>query len=151
MRPGLLVSGRPSLPIVSVHISQLSRSCHSRLVVAKSLLLILLSIMLAPVLSIPESRAKKAHDWTVDQIADLFRTTHKVKTQQVSRNQGQCYGDIELVGYLTNTTGPVPLVLDLGIAHNRFGRSSDRSINDHLHYPNDLDGPLNEVVTDKIR
>ena len=29
------------------------------------------------------SGAKKAHDWAVDQIADLFRTTHKVKTQQV--------------------------------------------------------------------
>jgi hypothetical protein len=26
------------------------------------------------------SGAKKAHDWAVDQLADLFRTTHKVKT-----------------------------------------------------------------------
>jgi hypothetical protein len=24
---------------------------------------------------------KKAHDWMVDQLADLFLTTHKVKTQ----------------------------------------------------------------------
>jgi hypothetical protein len=29
------------------------------------------------------SGAKKAHDWAVDQLADLFRTTHKAKTQQV--------------------------------------------------------------------
>ena len=29
------------------------------------------------------SGAKKAHDWVVDQLADLFHTTHKVKTQQV--------------------------------------------------------------------
>jgi hypothetical protein len=29
------------------------------------------------------SGAKKTHDWMVDQIVDLFRTTHKVKTQQV--------------------------------------------------------------------
>jgi hypothetical protein len=29
------------------------------------------------------SGAKKAHDWMVDQLADLFRTTHKVKTHQV--------------------------------------------------------------------
>ena len=29
--------------------------------------------------------AKKAHDWAVDQIADLFHTTTKVKTQQVTR------------------------------------------------------------------
>ncbi len=42
-----------------------------------------------------------AHDWTVDQLADLFRTTHKVKTQQVI--------------YLANVSGPVPLVLDLRI------------------------------------
>jgi hypothetical protein len=27
------------------------------------------------------SGAKKAHDWMVDELADLFRTTHKVKTQ----------------------------------------------------------------------
>jgi hypothetical protein len=26
----------------------------------------------------PHSGAKKAHDWAVDQFADLFRTTHKV-------------------------------------------------------------------------
>jgi hypothetical protein len=29
------------------------------------------------------SGAKKAHDWMVDQVADLFRTTDKVKTQHV--------------------------------------------------------------------
>ena len=46
------------------------------------------------------SGAKKAHDWEVDQIADLFRTTHKVKTQQVARSRGQRCGDIELAGYL---------------------------------------------------
>ena len=45
----------------------------------------------------------------------------------------------------------MPLVLDLLIAHDRFGSSSDPSINDHLHYPNDLDGSLKETVTDKIR
>ncbi len=33
--------------------------------------------------------AEKAHDWMVDQIADLFRTTHKVKTQQVVKSRGQ--------------------------------------------------------------
>ena len=47
--------------------------------------------------------------------------------------------------------GPVPLVLDLRIAHDRFGSSSDPSINGHLHYPNYIDRSLNEVVTDKIR
>ena len=59
-----------------------------------------------------------------------------------------------LPGYLTNTAGPVPLVLDIHIAHGRFGSGSDPSINGHLnklHYPNDLDGSLNEAAADKIR
>ena len=97
------------------------------------------------------SGAKKAHDWAVDQLADLFRTTHKVKTQQVARSRGQRCGDIELAGYHANVSGPVPLVLDLRIAHDRFGSSSDPSINGHLHYPNDLDGSLKEAAADKIR
>ena len=87
----------------------------------------------------------------VDQIADLFRTTHKVKTQQVIKGRGQHCGDIELAGYLANTVGPVPLVLDLRIAHDRFGSSSDPSLNGNLHYPNDIDRSLNEVAGDKIR
>ncbi len=57
----------------------------------------------------------------VDQIDDLFRTTHKVKTQQVVKIRGQHCGDIEIEGYLTNETGPVSLVLDLRIAHDRVG------------------------------
>ena len=67
----------------------------------------------------------------VDQIADLFRTTHKVKTQQVTKTWGQRCGDIELAGYLANAVGPVPLVLDLRIAHDRFGSISDPNINGH--------------------
>jgi hypothetical protein len=47
--------------------------------------------------------------------------------------------------------GPVPLVLDLRITHDRFGSSSDPSINGHLHYPNNVDRSLNESVVDKIR
>jgi hypothetical protein len=49
----------------------------------------------------------------VDQITDLFRTTHKVKTQQVIKSRGHYCGDIELAGYLANALDPVPLVLDL--------------------------------------
>jgi hypothetical protein len=45
----------------------------------------------------------------------------------------------------------VPLVLDLRIAHERFGSSSYPSINGHLHYPHDLDRPLNEAAADKVR
>ena len=47
--------------------------------------------------------------------------------------------------------GPVPLVLDLRIAQNRYGSSSDPSLNGHLHYPNDIDRSLNEAAADKIR
>jgi hypothetical protein len=87
----------------------------------------------------------------VDQLADLFRTTHKVKTQQVAGIQGYRCGDIEWTGDLANAAGPLPLVLDLHIAHERFGSSSDPSINGHLHYPNDVDRSLNEGATDKMR
>ena len=85
------------------------------------------------------SGVKKAHDWMVDQVADLFHTTHKVKTQQVIKSRDQHCGDIELEGYLVNETVPVPLVLDLRITHDRFGSSSDPSLNGHLHYPNNID------------
>jgi hypothetical protein len=66
------------------------------------------------------SGAKKTHDWSVEQIEDLFCATHKVKTQQVAKNWGQRCGDIEVSSYLGNTSGPVPLVLDLRIAHERW-------------------------------
>ncbi len=35
-------------------------------------------------------------------------------------------------------------VLDLRIDHDRFGSSSDPSLNGQLHYPNDVDRSLNE-------
>jgi hypothetical protein len=44
----------------------------------------------------------------------------------------------------------VPLVLDLRITHERWGNSSDPSLNGHLHYPNDIDRSLNETVVVKI-
>ena len=42
-------------------------------------------------------------------------------------------------------------MLDLRIAHDRYGSSSDPSINGTLHYPNDVDKSLNEAAADKIR
>jgi hypothetical protein len=87
----------------------------------------------------------------IDQIADLFRTTHKVKTQQVVKSRGQHCGDIELAGYLANAVGSVPLVLDLRIAHDRVGSSTDPTLNGHLKYTNNLDQSLNDAAPDKIR
>jgi hypothetical protein len=97
------------------------------------------------------SGVKKAHDWSVDQLADFFRTTTKVKTQQVVKSRGQLCGDIELAGYLSSEVGPVTLVLDLRIAHDRVGSSTDPTLNGHLRYPNNLDQSLNDVAADKIR
>jgi hypothetical protein len=45
----------------------------------------------------------------------------------------------------------VPLVLDLRIAHARWGSRSDPTLNGNLHYPNDIDRSLNEAADDKIR
>ncbi len=87
----------------------------------------------------------------MEQLADLFRTTHTTKTQHVTKSRGRHCGDIELTTYLANAVDPVSLVLDLLIVHDRFGSSSDPSLNGHLHYPNDIDKSLNETATDKIR
>jgi hypothetical protein len=57
----------------------------------------------------------------------------------------------ELAAYLANAADAVPLILDLLIAHERFGSTSDPSIKGHLHYPNDIAGALYEAATDKIR
>ena len=54
------------------------------------------------------------------------------------------------MGYLVNESGPVPLVLDLRITHERVGRSSDLSLNGNLRYPHDKDRSLNEAAADKI-
>ncbi len=40
--------------------------------------------------------------------------------------------------------------LDLRLAHDRFGSSSDPTLNGRLHY-NDIDKSLNEDTNDKIR
>jgi hypothetical protein len=97
------------------------------------------------------SGAKKTRDWIVDQVPDFFRTTHKVKTQQVVKSRGQHCGDIELAAYLANDPGPVSLVLDLRIPHDRVGSSTDPTLNGHLRYPNNLDQSLNDADADKIR
>jgi hypothetical protein len=68
----------------------------------------------------------------------------------VVKSRGQHCGDIELAGYLANAAGPVPLVLDLRLAHDRFGSSSDPTLNGRLHY-NDIDKSLDEGANDKIR
>ena len=57
---------------------------------------------------------------------------------------------IELAPCLANATGPVPLVLDLRIAHDRWGSGSNPNLNGHLHYPTDIHRTLYETTSDKI-
>ena len=68
MRPGLLVSGRPFLPLVSVQKYRPWRSCHSRLVVAKKFTIDALGEYVSTCTA--HSGAKKAHDWALEQLAD---------------------------------------------------------------------------------
>jgi hypothetical protein len=42
-------------------------------------------------------------------------------------------------------------ILDLRIAHDRVGSSTDPNLNGHLKYPNNLGQSLNDVAPDKIR
>ncbi len=51
----------------------------------------------------------------------------------------------------TNAAGPVSLVLDLHIAHDRMGSSADPSLNGHLKYTNNLDQSLNDAAAGKKR
>jgi hypothetical protein len=71
----------------------------------------------------------------------------------VVRIRGQECGDIELSNYLAHVVGPVSLVVDLRIVHDRFGSRSDPNLNGHLHYPNDIDmdSSLNKDVDEKNR
>ncbi len=43
------------------------------------------------------------------------------------------------------------MVLDLRIAHGRFGSSSDPNLNGTLHYPNDIDRSIHEATVEKVR
>ena len=67
------------------------------------------------------------------------------------KSRGQHCGDIELAGYLANAAGPVSLVLDLRVAHDRVGSSADPALNGHLRYPNNLDQSLNDAAPNKLR
>ena len=67
------------------------------------------------------------------------------------KSRGQHCGDLELAAYLANAAGPVPLVLDLRIAHDRIGSSANPALNGKLTYPNNIDESLNKAANDKIR
>ncbi len=68
----------------------------------------------------------------------------------MAKSRGHRCGDIELAAYLSNAAGPVPLVPDLRIAHERWGSSTNPSLNGHLQNPADIDRTLNEAAADKV-
>jgi hypothetical protein len=82
---------------------------------------------------------------------DAQSQENEAKTHQVVKSRGQHCGDIEMVGYLPKTGGPVSLVLDLRVAHDRVDSSPDPTLNGHLRYPNNLDQSLNDTTTAKLR
>ena len=67
------------------------------------------------------------------------------------KSRGQHCGDVELAGYLTNVTDTVSFVLDLRVAHDRVGSSTDPTLNGQLRYPHNLDQSLNDAAADKVR
>jgi hypothetical protein len=104
MRPGLLVSVRHSLPLVLANIPVVAElplsACGCRKFQIDTH-----GDHLCTCTAHSGAKKKKAHDRAVGQSADLFRTTHEVKTQQVARSRGQQCGDIELAGYLAKVAG----------------------------------------------
>ena len=99
------------------------------------------------------SGASKAHDWAVDQFAPILRSGgHSVKCQyKVAPSEGKKRGDLEIVGYLRDATGPRNLVIDLNITHDRHGRStSNPHTNGHLTHPDSVDRPLEIAARAKI-
>ena len=61
-----------------------------------------------------------------------------MKTQQVTKSRGK--EEIELAAYLANAACPVPLVLDVRLAHYHIGSSSVLTLVSMDTYDNDLDG-----------
>jgi hypothetical protein len=88
--------------------------------------------------------------WLI-KLLTFFARHIRLKHSRWLKNRGQHCGDVELSGYLANAAGPVSLVLDLRIAHDRVGSSTDPTLNGQLRYPNNLDQSLNDAAADKVR
>jgi hypothetical protein len=146
----LLVSGRHALPLVSVHVYRPWRKLPLSACGCKKFQIDALGDHLCTCTA--HSGAKKAHD--DGRLSNSMTSFTQHTKRKRNRWLGARVGDLGTLNCLVtsrNAAGPVPSVLDLRIAHERWGSSSDPSINGHLHYPNDVDRPLNEAVVDKIR
>jgi hypothetical protein len=83
--------------------------------------------------------------------ANKFMCFFATETPSAAASATLHCGDVELAGYLTNAAGPVPLVLDLHMAHDRVGSSTDPTLNGQPRYPNNLDQSHNDTASDKVR
>ena len=91
MRSGLSVSSSPSLPLVSGQDKWKSTPALVELPLSACGGRKFTCDVLGDHVSTctVHSGAKKAHDWAVEQLVDLFRTTHWVKTHQVAKSRSQ--------------------------------------------------------------
>ena len=99
------------------------------------------------------SGSTRAHDWAVSQLANLFRTTHRVKDSGITTSKGQRRGDIEILEYLADAAGHRSIVTDLRITHDRHGSSAQPHLNGRLCYtdPRKVDQVLEDGAREKIR
>jgi hypothetical protein len=70
--------------------------------------------------------------------------------QREGGKRGQRCGYIELAAFLADAAGPVNLVMDLRIAHERWGSSSN-PVQTPSSLPADTDKPLHDATSKKIR
>ena len=63
---------------------------------------------------------KRAYDWAVYHLADLFRTTHEVKASDVTRSNGKKGGGIEANEILAGAAGSKSLSADLRLTTLRL-------------------------------
>jgi hypothetical protein len=99
MSPGLLSSDWHSLPLVSV---QQCRPWQLPLSACGCKKFDIDSLGDHVSTCTTHSGVKKAHDWSVDQLANLFHTTHEAKTQQVSSSHMNV-GEVALTLVLMDT------------------------------------------------
>ncbi len=85
---------------------------------------------------------------TISVIVPLIRVTKRLMTGWLIN---WLTFSVQLIKPRHTTFKKMSLVLDLLIAHDRFGSNSGPSLNGHLHYPNDIDKSLTEVATDKVQ
>ena len=110
-----------------------------------------------------QSAALPTHEWIVHRLSLLFRSVgHRVKTHKVTPVVGNDRDDIEVKDYVIYPRGeddrlpPRTLMMDVTMAHDRFGRSTQRTNGALTHRVSSTgapqpDGALKNAASKKIR